>query len=468
ARRGTEPTLEDQDSPLGTGTVLVTGGTGGLGALVAEHVVARHGVRHLVLVSRRGPLAPGAAELADRLAEQGASVTLAACDVADRDSLAAVIAAIPAQAPLTAVVHSAGVLDDATLEGLTAQALDKVFAPKADAGWHLHELTAELDLSAFVVFSSLAGVLGNPGQGNYAASNTFVDALVEHRRTLGLPAVSIAWGLWDNADSSMAGHLSAGDVARLARSGVGPLHPAEGLDLFDAALPSPHPLVVAAKWEPAGLRTRAEADQLPPIMRGLVRAPRRAAAATAGGPAPAAQGGTATGLAARLAGLTKPDARQLLTDLVRTHVASVLAYDSIDQVDEDRAFKELGFDSLSAVELRNRLNAETGLRLPATLVFDHPTVAALAEHLFRTFAPAAPSPADTLRAAVESAEAALEAGEFDGEEPGDIDTVRAQLIAVLQSSLSRLGAGQDGDGGAAEQIDSASDEEIFALIDKEL
>ncbi|MBT2230342.1 SDR family NAD(P)-dependent oxidoreductase [Nonomuraea sp. NEAU-A123] len=451
------PRLARREGPtgsgaLGSGTVLVTGGTGGLGALVARRLVERHGVRDLVLVSRRGPDAPGAGVLVSSLEELGARVTAAACDVSDRDALAVLLGSVPA---LTAVVHTAGVLDDATVEGLSVERLDAVFAPKADAAWHLHELTRDVPLTSFVLFSSLAGVLGNAGQGNYASANVFLDALAAHRRGLGLPAVSVAWGLWDTG-SGMGGTLSAADTARLARSGIAPLTVEQGLTLFDAALEAPEPLVVATKWETAGLRARAEAGDLPPMLRGLVRAPRRTAGTAAG-----AAGG-AGALTERLAGMTEANARRLVADLVRGHVAAVLAHGSADAVDVDRAFNELGFDSLTAVELRNRLNADTGLRLPATLVFDHPTVTSLADHLYKTLAPAAPSPEDTLRGALERVETMLTSAN------GDAEAVRGKLIAILQSALTRFGAGPNGGDGVVEQIDSASDEEIFALIDNAL
>jgi len=449
--------------PFGSGTVLVTGGTGGLGALVANRLVRQHGVRDLLLVSRRGPRAPGAAELAAGLEELGARVAVVACDASDRDSLAAAIATVPDDRALTGVVHTAGVLDDAIVESLDAERLDRVFGPKVDAAWHLHELTAGRELSAFVLFSSLAGVLGNAGQANYAAGNTFLDALAAHRRARGLPAVSIAWGLWDNANSDMSNALSAADLARLARSGVGALSVKHGLELFDNSLSSPEPLVVAVKWDAAGLRARAENDTLPSIARGLVRAPRRTAGSGADQDGGAAGAGN---LAERLAGLNATDGRRMLVRLVRAHVAAVLAHDNVDQVEENRAFSELGFDSLTSVELRNRLNVETGLRMPATLVFDYPTVAALADHLFKTFAPVAPSPADQLRAALDAAVSTLTATA-----PAEIDALRTKLITVLETGLTRLGTdGSGGDGAedATGQIDSASDEEIFALIDKEL
>ncbi|GAA0964675.1 hypothetical protein GCM10009555_002310 [Acrocarpospora macrocephala] len=454
ARRTAAPASEL--TGLADGTVLVTGGTGGLGRLVARRLVERHGVRDLLLVSRRGLDAPGAGELVCHLGALGARVTVAACDVADRDALAAALALIAADRPLTGVVHTAGVLDDATVEGLTPARMDAVLAPKADAAWHLHELTLDLPLAAFVLFSSLAGTLGNAGQSNYAAANVFLDALAAHRSAVGLPGVSVAWGLWD-ADSGMTGALTPGDVARMARSGVAPLTAEAGLDLFDAALGSAEPLVVATSWDTGGLRARAELGDLPPMLRGLVRPPRRQAAS--GGPALTPSGGDLRG---RLAGTTEAEARRLLTDGVRAHVAAVLAHGSATGVDVDRAFNELGFDSLTAVELRNRLNAETGLRLPATLVFDHPTVTALSDYLFKNLAPAAPSPEETLRGALERVEAEL------GALNGEADAVRSKLVAILQAGLTRLAPGPSGGGGVVEKIGAASDEEIFALIDNEL
>ncbi len=440
---------------LSAGTVLVTGGTGGLGALVAHRLVTTHGVRHLLLTSRRGAAAPGAAELVASLRSAGAStVDLVACDVADRAAVAALLAAVPADRPLAGVVHTAGVLDDATVDGLDAGRLATVFRPKVDAAWHLHELAG--NVACFVLFSSIAGVIGNPGQANYAAANTFLDALATHRRAHGQPATSVAWGLWDT-ESSMAAGLSEAEVARMARSGIAPLSVEHGLAHFDAALTCAEPVLVAGAWDTAGLTARAAGGSLPPVLRGLVRTPRRAAAATA-----AATGASA--LTARLEALPPVEGRRLLLDLVRGHVAAVLAHPSPDAVDIDRAFSELGFDSLTAVELRNRLDAETGLRLPATLAFDHPTVAALAEHLYRTLAPTPPSAEDTLRASLD------QVGQMVAE---DDEATRTKLVAILHSTLARWGLGgvtltdQVESQTVAAKVDSASDEEIFAFIDSE-
>ncbi|MEU9968285.1 type I polyketide synthase [Streptomyces malaysiensis] len=353
------------------GTVLVTGASGSLGGLVARHLVAERGVRHLLLVSRRGERAPGAAELAAELTGLGAEVVWAACDVADRGALAATLATVPAEHPLTAVVHTAGVLDDGVIGSLTPERVDHVMRPKVDAAWNLHELTRDLDLTAFVLFSSASGVFGTPGQGNYAAANAFLDALAAHRRAEGRPAVSLAWGPW--AGAGMAGGLDEADISRMRRAGLPPLSPAEGLALLDSALTTDEVAPVPMRVDAVALRAQAAAGALAPLLRGLVRVPvRRAVDAAAGG---------GSALAERLAGLSEAERDRLLLDLVRTQVAAVLGYAGPQAVEEGRAFKDLGFDSLTAVELRNLLREATGLRLPPTLVFDYPTSTALAGHL---------------------------------------------------------------------------------------
>ncbi|WP_051116283.1 type I polyketide synthase [Amycolatopsis nigrescens] len=327
------------------GTVLITGGTGALGALLARHLVTGYGVRNLVLTSRRGRDAPGAAEL-ERL---DANVRIVACDVRDRAELASLLADLTS--PLTAVVHAAGVLDDGVLTSLTPARCAEVLRTKVDAAWHLHELTRALDLSAFVLFSSAAGILGNPGQGNYAAANAFLDALARHRHAAGLPALSLAWGLWQTADGMAA---PAG-----GRSAVAAIRPGHGLDLFDAALAGNEPVLAPIVLDQGGLRP---GEPVPPMLRGLLR-PARPVAST---PAP------------------EPTARRqdrTPVDVVLDAVADVLGHPDPTALDPKRPFSSLGFDSLTAVELRNRLSADLEVRLPATLVFDHPTPAALAAHL---------------------------------------------------------------------------------------
>ncbi|WP_326668749.1 SDR family NAD(P)-dependent oxidoreductase [Streptomyces sp. NBC_01257] len=351
-------------SPFGgdDATVLVTGGTGTLGALVARHLVTVHGVRRLVLTGRRGADAPGAAELRAELAGLGAEVAVAACDLADREAARALV---DAHAP-TAVVHCAGVLEDATLGSLTAGRLSRVLRPKIDAAWNLHELTAHLDLSAFVLFSSVAGVLGNPGQANYAAGNAFLDALAVRRKALGLPGQSLAWGLWADGDG-MASGLDGTDLRRMSRSGVEPLVPAHALALMDEAGQSDDALLLPVRLD---LRTLRAAEPPSAIMSGLVHRKTRATSSV-----PAGQ--SRSGLAA----LAPKERLRALLDLVRAQVASVLGHGSAADVEPDRAFTEIGFDSLTAMELRNQLASATGLRLPATLVFDHPNARAVAGHL---------------------------------------------------------------------------------------
>jgi mycoketide-CoA synthase len=361
----------DAAAPRAAGTVLVTGGTGLLGGLVAGHLARSGRARELVLAGRSGPSAPGVPTLAAALAADGAAVRIAACDTADRTALAALLAAVGS--PLTGIVHAAGVLDDGAIASLTADRVDAVMRPKADAAWHLHELTRDHDLDWLVLFSSAAATFGSPGQGNYAAANAFLDGLATTRRSAGLPAVSLAWGLWADA-SAMTGHLAHGDKARIGR-GMAALTADQGLALLDAASGRPEPVLVAVRLDIGGLRAAAQAGNsgIPPLLRALAGNPARRPAALA-----AATGG---GLAGRLAGLTAADRDRVLIDLVRSHAAAVLGHASADAIEPDQAFKDLGFDSLTAVELRNRLGVATGLTLPATLVFDYPAPVVLARYL---------------------------------------------------------------------------------------
>jgi acyl carrier protein len=317
-------------------------------------------VPSLLMLSRRGPDAPGAAELRAELADLGTEATFVACDCADRDALARVLA----EYPVTGVVHTAGVLEDGTITSLTPEKVESVLRPKVDAAWNLHELTKDLPLSAFVLFSSAAGLLGAPGQANYAAANAFLDALAVHRHALGLPATSLAWGAW--AGGGMADALNDADVRRMAQAGVTALSEETGLALFDAAIGRAEALLMPARLDLAAL---AKPGQIPPLLRGLVRSTHRAtrAASTA-----------STALRRRLAGLAGEERPAVLLKLVAEHAAAVLG---VGTVDPDRAFSELGFDSLTAVEFRNQLNDATGLRLPATLIFDYPNARAIAEQL---------------------------------------------------------------------------------------
>ncbi|MET8162601.1 SDR family NAD(P)-dependent oxidoreductase, partial [Sphaerisporangium sp. NPDC005289] len=355
------------------GTTLVTGGTGGLGALVARHLVAVHGVRHLLLVSRRGLDASGAVELRDELTELGAEVSVAACDVADRDALSALLEGVGGVWPLRAVVHAAGVVDDGVVSSLSAGRVDAVLRPKVDAAWHLDELTRDGGVSRFVVFSSLAGTLGAAGQGNYAAANAAVDALALGRVAAGLPGVSLAWGVWD-AEGGMAGRLSDRDRERMVREGLVPLSAGVGLSVLDRVVgEGRRGVVVAAGWSVSSLRAQS-AERLPALLRDLVGVRRRAAL-----DAPVGAGSFAD----RLAELPAAERQAAVTELVRAQAAAVLGYGAAESVPVDRAFQELGVDSLMAVELRNRLGRAVGLTLPATLVFDHPSVNALTDFVLR-------------------------------------------------------------------------------------
>lgn len=312
--------------PDGQGTVLLTGATGALGATVAERLITHHGVRHLLLAGRRGPAAPGASELLTHLTGLGADVTLVACDTADRDAVATLLAGVPAAHPLSAIVHAAGVLDDGVLEDLTPERLDTVLRPKADAALLLHELAGELglDLSAFVLFSSVTGITGTAGQANYAAANAYLDALAQHRHAQGLPATSLAWGLWDQSDG-MGSRLGAADLARLARTGVAPLPAESALRLFDDALGSGRPVLVASRFATATLGE--EGTPVPAPLRSLVpRRPRKAVNSS-----PVASGST---FAEQLGGLPAEEVERRLLELVRATTATVLGHTDAGAVPE--------------------------------------------------------------------------------------------------------------------------------------
>nr|AUO16399.1 polyketide synthase [Streptomyces sp. IMB7-145] len=358
---------------FGSGAVLVTGGTGVLGGVVARHLVARHGVGKLVLLSRRGAEAEGAAELRAGLEAAGAEVVIAACDAADGVALAGVLSGLPEGFALSGVVHAAGVLDDGLLTSLTRERVEPVLRAKVDAAWNLHELTAGMDLSAFVLFSSATGVLGGAGQSNYAAANVFLDGLASWRRAQGLPGVSMAWSLWAEA-SGMTGHLGEEDLRRVSRSGLVPLSSEEGLELFDAALASDESVPVPLRLDIPTLR--AQGAELPAVFRNVVPnvTTRRTARSEQSESLP-------DELRRRLAGLPRTSQDETLLELVRVQTAAALGHATPETVNTRQPFKELGFDSLMAVDLRNRLTAETGLRLSATLVFDYPTPMALVGHL---------------------------------------------------------------------------------------
>ncbi|MFC9368446.1 SDR family NAD(P)-dependent oxidoreductase, partial [Streptomyces rochei] len=437
------------------GTVLITGGTGALGGHLARRL-ATAGMRHLLLTSRRGTDAPGAAELAAELRELGAEVTVAACDTTDRDATAALIGSVPAQHPLTAVVHTAGVLDDGVIASLTPERLAAVLRPKVDAAWHLHELTRDLDLAAFLPFSSIAGVMGSPGQGNYAAANSFLDALTRHRRALGLAGTSLAWGPWAH-DGGMTSTLSDTDMRRMQSGGLPPLAVEQGLDLFDIARGSDETFLVLVGLAPGAMRGAAPED-LPPLFRSMVRSGRRTAAATDAA-------GAAAALGAELAGLDAADRVRRVTDLIREQAARVLGHASPKAVDVTREFRELGLDSLTALELRNHLSTATGLRLPATLVFDYPTPTALAEHFVSELTGDDTPQGPSLLAELDRLDALLAAAADDPDE-----ITRAGLALRLGRMLDKVrGTAPDPTGpDVADDFESASADEVLAFIDNEL
>ncbi|MFF3176491.1 SDR family NAD(P)-dependent oxidoreductase [Streptomyces sp. NPDC057900] len=419
------------------GTVLITGGTGGLGALFAKHYAKAYGAKHLLLLSRRGMNAPGVAELAAELAELGAQADIVACDVTDRAQLAKVIGAL--EYPLTAVVHAAGVLSDGLVEGLTPERLDRVMRPKVDAALHLHELTAGLELSSFLLFSSVAALIGSPGQGNYAAANATLDALAAHRRALGLPATSLAWGLWADA-TGMTGELDAAELARVERMGFGGISNELGLELFDQAQKSDAALVVPVRFEQAALRAQARAGLLPGLLRGLAKVPARRSDSGAGS------------LAQTLAAVPQEEWERVVLALVRGHVAAVLGHSSPEAIEPERAFKSLGFDSLAGVELRNRLTQATGLRLPTTLVFDHPNPTAVTRYL--------------VPLATEGATTGNQSSEEDRirEALAAIPLGRLRSAGLLDALLELAVGGPEETGQSAEVSESIDEMDVEALI----
>ncbi|MET9432578.1 SDR family NAD(P)-dependent oxidoreductase [Streptomyces sp. NPDC006551] len=445
-----------QDGPVWNpeGTVLITGGTGVLGATVARHLVTEHGVTHLLLASRTGARAAGASDLRTELTELGATVHMAACDVSDREALAALLGGIPADRPLSGIVHAAGILDNSLLSAMTPEQLDSVLCAKADAAWHLHDLTGEANLSAFVLFSSTVGLFGGPGQANYAAASAYLDGLAEHRRARGLPATSLAWGMWD-VDGGLNAGLGDIDRARLARDGFTAIGAEEGMALFDAALLTTRPALAATPLDLDALRAL---DRVPPLLRALV--PPRSRPSAAGAETPVAE---------RLSEMTGAEREEFVLDLVRGGVASVLGLSDPTAVDPEQPFRELGFDSLTAVEMRNRLNKVTGSQLPATAVFDHPTPSKLAAFLLTRLATdTAAQPRSTVLAALDELEDVLTAGDGTG-----IDTDRDEITVRLQTLLSRwleTGAtpGDGSDAGPADPLETASTAELLDFIDNEL
>ncbi|WP_415954515.1 SDR family NAD(P)-dependent oxidoreductase, partial [Streptomyces sp. KLOTTS4A1] len=461
--------------PTVRGTVLVTGAAGGLGGLLARHLVTEHQVRDLVLVSRRP-----ATDLVTELEELGATVRWAACDVTDRTALADLIAEIGTG--LSGVVHAAGVVDDGVLESLTPDRVSTVLRPKADAAWHLHELTADHNLAYFALYSSAAGTFGGPGQANYAAANAFLDALATHRHAHGLPAVSLAWGPW--GEGGMLGQLGAADIARMGRSGLVPLTARQGLDLFDTATAAAAATVTAtatatatapdvdAAPEPPHLllarltpnESQVRPDMLPPLLRPFFRtAMRRHAAAAAQRPAAA----STAALEERLSHCTQDEAYRVVLDLVRDAIAAVLGHASAAAVEVTRGFLEIGFDSLTAVEFRNRVNQLTGLKLAATLIFDHPSPEALARHLTAELAPGGQVSALALLSELDRLEASLAAVPTEDDDRSHVTERLRGLLSAWTDNRPATGDG-GGDDSDTTDLESATADELFDLLDGEL
>jgi short-subunit dehydrogenase/acyl carrier protein len=383
------------------GTVLITGGLTGLGALAAKHLAKAHGARRLLLAGRRGPDTPGADELLAELAGLGCDASAVACDASDRDQVERLLAGIPAEHPLAAVVHCAGVLDDGTLTALDRARLDSVIAPKADSAWHLHELTAQIPLEAFVLYSSAAAVIGSPGQANYAAANSFLEALAAHRRAQGLVATSVAWGIWE---AGMAAEMDDAGRARANRGGVIPIETERGHEILDRVLAEGPASAVAVPIQRSALRRLAGADMLPPLLAKLAPAARRRSSVRAGS------------LARRVASTPPEEREEMILNEVREQVADVLGHSSVEAIDSAANFTDLGFDSLGAVELRNQLAENSGLQLEATLVFDHPSSEAVARYLL----------------------AKLDPGGDGGADPKEVE-IRKRIAAIPLASMREAG-----------------------------
>jgi polyketide synthase 12 len=421
------------------GTVLITGGTGGLGAVLARHLVVTRGVRSLLLASRRGPDAPGAAQLVRELGDLGAVVDVAECDVVDRESCRRLLDRVPDAHPLTAVVHAAGVLDDGVLTALTPERVRRVVGPKVEGAWHLHELTRDLDLTDFVLFSSVAGVLGTPGQANYAAANAFLDELAQHRQSAGLPCVSIDWGLWAS-EVGMGGTLDDAEAARISRTGFRPMSNDTGLAMFDAAVAQPGAAVVAAEFDPAALRAAVRST---PLLRDLV------------GGRPVAETRAGDMATLNFAEMPADQRAKRILAAVRTQIAGVLGHRNAEQIDPDVNFRDLGFDSLTSVELRNRLKAVTGIAISPTVVYDHPTPNAVAEFLHQRVTG---DGGDGIVAELTRLEAALAGLDSDDRTLG---VVSGRLEAILR------GIGERRSAPAHDDLGTASADELVDMIQRE-
>ncbi|MER5874140.1 type I polyketide synthase [Streptomyces sp. NPDC002044] len=418
-------------------TVLLTGASGAVGTIIARHLVHEHGVRDLRLLSRNG-------DAVDPTGAEGIA-TQVACDLTDPEQIARAVALIPTDVPLV-IVHCAGVLDDATLSGQSRERLERTFSPKATAAWLLHSLTARHNVTAFVMFSSAAATLGSPGQANYAAANAYLDALAHHRTASGLPGISLAWGMWN---TGMAGARRETDRDRLAGTGIGLINQDDGTALFDAALAAGGPFIAPLPLNKAALQRRAAEQTLTPVLRNLVRTPARASAAAANVP-----------LAEVLRGLPAHERRDRLTDVIRSRMAMVMGHGSQEAISMDKPFTDLGFDSLMAVEFRGALDSATGLRLPATLVFDHPTPAALYDHLTSRLLPDdEPATADAVFAELDRLESTLA-------DMGPTDTNSVQIknrLRMLLSLWEDTGTSES----TGDELADANLEDMFGIIDEE-
>ncbi|MFI1110078.1 type I polyketide synthase [Streptomyces physcomitrii] len=439
------------------GTVLVTGGTGALGGHVARDL-ARSGAEHLLLASRSGAKAPGAPELEQELTALGCKVTLASCDIADRAAVEELVRTVPAEFPLTAVVHTAGAVDLARplteLDTGTAVAL---MHAKVAGARNLHEVLAGRPLDAFVLFSSGAGVWGNTGQAPYAAANAYLDALAELRRAEGLPATAIAWGAWAGG-----GMVDTEVGENLARRGVPAMPPQLAVRAVRESAADPRGALVVAdiRWDRfltaySVHGHRPLLDEVPDVQALLAeRAAEEAAEEAATG--------TGNELLRELAALPQDKRRRRLTEVIRAHAAAVLTLGPGESVKAGRAFRDMGFDSLTAVDLRNRLGTSLGAKLSATLVFDHPTPKALADHLAEELLPEEAGPGDGTDPRLEGVADAYRKASGPAERQELADALRALLDEWAHPTDEPEQAAVD------EELVDASDQDMFELIDREL
>lgn len=357
------------DQPLlrRDGAVLITGGLGDLGSHVARWLVTVHGIRDLVLTSRRGKETPGADALVMELAELGATVAVIASDIADYDSVKSIMATFNEHRPLRGVVHAAGALDSGVLSSLTPQRCATTFAPKVDGAWNLHQLTGDMDLDLFLMFSSLSGVTGMPGLANYAAANSFLDALAHLRHAQGLPATSVAYGSWEG--KGMLDKIAGSAHAHLEYFGLDPLTQEDGLELFELAARSGRPLTVAAALDLERLQVYHEdVGEIPSLLRSLLagnttRVNRTRDLRKVLGEAPPVQHAS------------------IVLRMVRETVARALGFAQPDDVDVNSPLQDIGIDSMTAVLTRNNLATLTGLTLSVNIVLLHPNLKALAQAL---------------------------------------------------------------------------------------